>query len=523
MDAMDLLTGLNDVQDRYIAGAERFRQRKRAPAAKRRLWLLAAAVALMLLLIGCAAVVWMNIRNLTLAREEYTRPPYYLENGETVAPEQKTSIVLSLQGIENSKNFRACREWDTFEKGYDPDGKLLAEAENSGFQAPGAYDAYFVYTQEMLDKVDEIAKKYFLRLAGRRILTQTYDQAIFFEVLGIAPLVRDDASAQYADGSFFECGDFDIRFSFTVPQGQSSWGHEIHASCLYTNKAYFRTLSVTLWDLQTVKEWNETLPDGTELLIVRSGETAWLLCDRKDAFLTYQIDTTFGREEMTDQNISAVAQTLNFSVKPKKPNMEDAERQLEASHQKYTEAQLRAPEQTTELPQEDRFCHGSFSELVRDMMDHEDFFAEQLDERYRNFKEECTYALLDVTGDGSGELLTGRDGYVITLWAMENGKTTFLSGSGENYICQGNIWESYIFQDGQPKHIYSQIEPDFHERRIAYVGYDAYHGSWVYSDYSADDKQYISEKKAMEIIHSFPRISLDMKRVEDFPTDGNTP
>ena len=49
MDAMDLLIGLNDVQDRYIAGAERFRQRKRAPAAKRRLWMLAAAVALMLL------------------------------------------------------------------------------------------------------------------------------------------------------------------------------------------------------------------------------------------------------------------------------------------------------------------------------------------------------------------------------------------------------------------------------------------------------------------------------------------
>ena len=84
-----------------------------------------------------------------------------------------------------------------------------------------------------------------------------------------------------------------------------------------------------------------------------------------------------------------------------------------------------------------------------------------------------------------------------------------------------NIWESYIFQDGQPKHIYSQIEPDFHERRIAYVGYDAHHGSWVYSGHDADDKQYISEKKAMEIIYSFPWISLDMTPVTDFPITGN--
>ena len=443
MDAMNLLTGLNDVQDRYIADAERFRQRKRAPAAKRRLWLIAAAIALMLLLIGCAAVVWMNIHNLTLARESYTKPPCYLESGETAAPEQKTSIVLSLQGIENSKNFRACQEWDTFEKSYDPDGNLLAAAEENGFQAPGAYDAYFVYTQEMVDKVDEIARKYGLRLAGQRILTQAYDRAVFFDVLGIDTLVQNGASAQYADGSFFECGDFDIRFSFTIPQRQSSWDHEIYASCIYTNKAYFRTLSITLWDPETLEEWNETLPDGTELLIVRSGETTWLLCDRNDAFLSYQIDTTFGQEEMTNQDITAVAQTLNFSVKPKKPNMEDSKSRLEASDQKYAEAQLRAPEQTTELTQEDHFCHDSFSDLIQDMMEHEDFFADQLDERYRNLKDECTYALLDVTGDGSEELLIGRDSYVITLWAMENGKTTFLSGSGENYICHGSILRSF--------------------------------------------------------------------------------
>ena len=58
MNTMDILYGLNDVRDSYVIAAEEFRQGKqqvrRLP--KKKLWLVAAIVALALLLVGCAVV-----------------------------------------------------------------------------------------------------------------------------------------------------------------------------------------------------------------------------------------------------------------------------------------------------------------------------------------------------------------------------------------------------------------------------------------------------------------------------------
>ena len=54
MNAMDLIYGLNNVRDSYVASAGAFRQRKPKRLPKRKLWLIAALIALTLLLVGCA-------------------------------------------------------------------------------------------------------------------------------------------------------------------------------------------------------------------------------------------------------------------------------------------------------------------------------------------------------------------------------------------------------------------------------------------------------------------------------------
>ena len=54
MNAMDLIYGLNNVRDSYVASAEAFRQQKPKRLPKRKLWLIAALIALTLLLVGCA-------------------------------------------------------------------------------------------------------------------------------------------------------------------------------------------------------------------------------------------------------------------------------------------------------------------------------------------------------------------------------------------------------------------------------------------------------------------------------------
>ena len=58
MNAMDLITGLNDIQDSFITDAGVFRSQIRHTShlSKRKLWLAAAIIALLLLLVGCAVV-----------------------------------------------------------------------------------------------------------------------------------------------------------------------------------------------------------------------------------------------------------------------------------------------------------------------------------------------------------------------------------------------------------------------------------------------------------------------------------
>ena len=61
MNAMDLIYGLNNVRDSYVASAEAFRQRKPKRLPKRKLWLIAALIALTLLLVGCAVVYVLRL------------------------------------------------------------------------------------------------------------------------------------------------------------------------------------------------------------------------------------------------------------------------------------------------------------------------------------------------------------------------------------------------------------------------------------------------------------------------------
>ena len=66
MNAMDILTGLNDVRDRYIVDTEAFRQAapKKRQLPRKRLWLIAAIVALALLLVGCATLYVLHLQDM---------------------------------------------------------------------------------------------------------------------------------------------------------------------------------------------------------------------------------------------------------------------------------------------------------------------------------------------------------------------------------------------------------------------------------------------------------------------------
>ena len=125
MKAIDLLVGFGSVKDSFVIGAEEFRQGKQKAQIKRlsgqKVWLIAAVIALMLLLVGCAVVYVLRMQNLKVGEYSFYIPTEYDEDGNVIPAEsQEPIIMLSLQGT----NMEALTEWVTFTNTYDQDGTI---------------------------------------------------------------------------------------------------------------------------------------------------------------------------------------------------------------------------------------------------------------------------------------------------------------------------------------------------------------------------------------------------------------
>ena len=94
MKAIDLLVGFNSVKDSYVISAEEFRQGKRKRLSTRKMWLIAAVIALTLLLVGCA-VAYANgwFQQIFSARSETplsSEQIQYIQNNEQIVGQSQT-------------------------------------------------------------------------------------------------------------------------------------------------------------------------------------------------------------------------------------------------------------------------------------------------------------------------------------------------------------------------------------------------------------------------------------------------
>ena len=98
MKSMDLLVGFGSVKDSYVIGAEEFRQGKQKAQIKRlstrKMWLIAAVIALTLLLVGCA-VAYANgwFQQFFSARSETplsSEQIQYIQNNEQIVGQSQT-------------------------------------------------------------------------------------------------------------------------------------------------------------------------------------------------------------------------------------------------------------------------------------------------------------------------------------------------------------------------------------------------------------------------------------------------
>ena len=519
MKAMDLLVGFGSVKDSYVISAEEFRQGKHKAEIKhlstRKAWMIAAVIALMLLLVGCAVVYVLRMQDMKVGEYSFYVPTEYDENGNVIPVESQEPItLLSLQGA----NMEALTEWVAFTNTYDQDLSVAHEADQaaksgSPWDIPeNYYLTYGCYSQEMVDKLNEIVKKYDLKLLSNYIHLNYYENSVLINSLGLNGLIYANPNVQveYWDGDFHLEGTFDLNMYISMDMGDWKWERG-SASYRYSLKDYFDPITGGMLESIDYIQWDYTRKDGKKVLLVLSEGTARIYADLPDAFISISLDPVIWvdgeKVPMTQTALQQFAELFDLSVKPQPTTMEQVEKyKADALHQYETErAAARAEHEAMYAAGYKEFVEYRLGTVPN--------------------PESVSYVLYDVNGDGVEELiinsldiLSMKDGQSYKYFDLTN-TGVFI---GRFQPCEGNVFEVYCEDLGMYQHYFYQANAES-ASFIAGVSHDASNGVWYLHSkdgaYTENRKQ-ITEEEAQKILDSYTRVEfcwLPLKRFGEPP------
>lgn len=504
MTGKDLLTAMSGIDGRYIEEAAPAAAPKRRSL--RRPLLVAAAIAAALLLVGCGIVYALRLQDMSIGKATYTQR--FDDKGKAIDPVEKSLDIITPYGRSGDAIQQALKEWYEFQESYDPD-YLLATNEPDIPGIPNQYEyTYSCYTQEMVDKVDEIVAKYNLKLLDVPIVFQRYQSDIFLEETGIQSLLLPDSNAQMLElvGELFLPYNIYMEFQIATENADSPWGHYC-----YTRKDYFPEGVAKRMDLSSYEQWDHTTPDGTKLLLALSSKgQGEIIAEQENAMIMISIDGNRTQsdypdasEVMTKAELESIADQFDYSVQPKEVDRAVVEEKLAAAEEAYQAEHAYVPETYTD-------------------------FSDYLKKNVYIPDESRQYSFYDLTGDGVDELLLGQDGAFLDWLEMKNGEVMF-HGYGESYLCKGNVLEQYQapdrYWDGE-RHTYFA----FADGTAAFkddgglgnvIANIQRRGSqWYrYTDPYELESTEISQNEAAAIMAKYPRIQLDWKPLMDYPLD----
>lgn len=339
MNGKDLLISLGDINPRYYEEAEQDALTERQThRTLRRPLLVAAIVALILLLVGCAVVYVLSMQEIWIGEQEiyqdvFAYDPDTGEAIEYIGQETITEQVLTLAGLKGSPNYLAAMEWFAFKKEYDPDHSIISQLNREGLvpKFPAEYEYYNIYSQEMKDKLDEILDKYSLKPIGSTVPFRT--EEVTCRALGLEDIVvpGSDAVMELDYAAYQECGNLDMNFNLIIPGDSQNQDQETRCHIYYMRKDAFTDDVISLAEIESWKEWTYATESGAEVLIFRSPNDwrGYMFCDMPNYTVTLQftfIDeqysqnaagvVTVDREVMTDRQIERLADAIDFSIEP---------------------------------------------------------------------------------------------------------------------------------------------------------------------------------------------------------------
>lgn len=346
MNGRDIFRGLQYIGDDLIENAETGQfpaqnqgsRKTRRPI--RRPLLIAAVIALLLLLVGCAAVYVLKMEHVKISSGTDQRD-YSLVDGVYVKdPHTVSTTTLSMAGLKGSNAYKACADFYAYET------ELRTNASASGDWAG--------YDDAINAKAQELAEQYGLKPEGQPLTFRTTRNLC--DALGVERFVRDsqDVSIDISQGFCRDSGNFFVLLSFAFPEDQ---GYEVTytSGALYWNRQ--DTFSREYFTLEDRGDWverNYTTSAGNTVLILTSPsqERGYIICDRGDALMTVWLDVnpellsedagvvSAEYQHMTEKQLNMVADALDFAIQPNVPTQADVDAQAappqEATQNGYT-------------------------------------------------------------------------------------------------------------------------------------------------------------------------------------------
>ena len=531
MNPMDIMKGLNGIKDSFVMDAQDFRQGKRKVRhiPHKKLWLIAAIIALALLLVGCTVVYVLRLQDMAFGQDTQ----------EVLGSGVQDRTLLSLQGVKGTPGYQATKEWHEWLKTYDPDDRIYHSQEAFSEDFGDDYYAYNLYTREMKDKLDEICDKYQLNLLGKMYVDP--DEAAACKALGIQGILRSDARAQtnfgsvryYADGSFTVGGKMTLETQV--------WPYEEIVTFSCCRKDSFSDLYGSVGPEGTYEEWTYTTTQGVDVLLVLEQRNAmnqqiFLMADRGEYVFTFhalEYDRAWTREAL-----EAYAEAFDFTIQPQRVHQEA-----------LAQTQQRREEADEEIAQGlDKRAH-SYSELGYDAR-----IKSRME--FITHPSQLGFCLMDLNGDGAEELIVGENGYIIAIYTKRDDGTqyimsptiaypsvvyesySYVSGMGFGlggsatymYLCADNVIANvFVCTDGSVAYHFVKGENGnfvWDKSIVHYTENSEYYrgNAWVlYPESPAYGSVPSTEAEFNEILSSHPRLPITLTPITQYPLADSAP
>ena len=531
MNPMDIMKGLNGIKDGFVMDAQDFRQGKRKVRhiPHKKLWLIAAIIALALLLVGCTVVYVLRLQDMAFGQDTQ----------EVLGSGVQDRTLLSLQGVKGTPGYQATKEWHEWLKTYDPDDRIYHSQEAFSEDFGDDYYAYNLYTREMKDKLDEICNKYHLNLLGKMYVDP--DEAAACKALGIQGILRSDARAQTNFGSvrYYADGSFTVEGKMTLET--KVWPYEEIVTFSCCRKDSFSDLYGSVGPEGTYEEWTYTTTQGVDVLLVLEQRNAmnqqiFLMADRGEYVFTFhalEYDRAWTREAL-----EAYAEAFDFTIQPQRVHQEA-----------LAQTQQRREEADEEIAQDfDKKAHF-YSDLGYDAR-----IKSRME--FITHPSQLGFCLMDLNGDGAEELIVGENGYIIAIYTKRDDGTqyimsptiaypsvvyesySYVSGMGFGlggsatymYLCADNVIANvFVCTDGSVAYHFVKGENGnfvWDKSIVHYTENSEYYrgNAWVlYPESPAYGSVPSTEAEFNEILSSHPRLPITLTPITQYPLADSAP